>query len=237
MAAEDAVRQALNTMATAIGRRWGTWLAIGFGWVAIYYAGLLAALVVQFGEWPNYMTAFDWPANIARIFRSTPSITDAIAIAREEWLVEIGYLNMDFGNGISEWSLTLVPEKMLMMLVMGLILGTIWVLNAERSRACGVGESSAAMAGTGAGAGLVALTGATMTWVVCCASPSWIVGLTMLGMSVATADWLEPVGVWLNVAGFALLAATAFLMAARMQLSSEDARAPDFTTERTKLHA
>jgi hypothetical protein len=93
------------------------------------------------------------------------------------------------------------------------------------------------MAGTGAGAGLVALTGATMPWVVCCASPSWIVGLTMLGMSVATADWLEPVGVWLNVAGFALLAATAFLMAARMQLSSEDARAPDFTTERTKLHA
>jgi hypothetical protein len=144
---------------------------------------------------------------------------------------------MDFGNGISEWSLTLVPEKMLMMLVMGLILGTIWVLNAERSRACGVGESSAAMAGAGAGAGLVALTGATMTWVVCCASPSWIVGLTMLGMSVATADWLEPVGVWLNVAGFALLAATAFLMAARMQLSSEDVRAPDFTTERTKLHA
>ena len=231
------MRRILSNMATAIGRRWGTWLAIGFGWVVLYYAGLLAALVIQFGDWPNYMTVFDWPANIARIFRSTPSLSDAIAISREEWLVEIGYLNTDFGNGISEWSLTLVPEKMLMMLAMGLIVGTIWVLHAERSRACGFGEGTATMASAGAGAGLVALTGATMTWVVCCASPSWIVGLTMLGLSVATADWLEPVGIWLNAAGFILLAATALVIAGRIQLSDPVSRASAYSTERTKLHA
>jgi hypothetical protein len=216
MAGERAMKQALVNSIKAIGERWGIWLAISIGWVVIYYAGLLLALVFQFGNWPNYITFFDWPGNIARIFRSTPSLSDAIWIAREEWLVEIGYLNTDYGAGISEWSLTLVPEKMLMMLIMGMLLGTIWALNAARTRGCSLGEGSASMTATGAGVGLVALTGATMTWVVCCAAPSWIVGLTMLGMSVAMADCLEPVGIWLNVSGFALLAITALLMASRL---------------------
>jgi hypothetical protein len=219
------MKHALQSSAGAIGKRWGVWLAISFGWVAIYYAGLLAALVIQFGNWPNYAEFFDWPANIARIFRSTPSLADAIWIAREEWLVEIGYLNTDFGMGISEWSLTLVPEKMLMMLIMGMLLGAIWALNAERTRACSLGEGGASLTAAGTGAGLVALTGATMTWVVCCASPSWIVGLTMLGMSVAMADWLEPVGLWLNIAGFALLGATAFMMASRLHGANDTAPA------------
>lgn len=222
------MRRVLINCASAIGARWAVWLAISLGWVVIYYAGLLLALVVQFGDWPNYVTYFDWPENVARIFRSTPSLTDAISIARDEWLVEIGYLNMDFGMGISEWSLTLVPEKMLMMLMMGMLLATIWALNAARTRACGLGEGSASLTVTGAGAGLVALTGATMTWVVCCATPSWIVGLTMLGMSVAMADWLEPVGIWLNVLGFALLAATTLIMASRLNITHE--RAPGRTT-------
>jgi len=210
------MRQMLANAGQAIRARWGVWLAITAGWFALYYAGLLGALVYQFGDWPNYVTYYDWPGNIVRIFNSTPSMTDAIGIAREEWLVEIGYMNMNFGNGIAEWSLTLVPEKMLMILAMGMILATIWALNAARTRSCAISEGGAAAATTGVGAGLVALTGATMTWVVCCATPSWIVGLTMLGMTVATANWLEPVGTWLNIAGFALLGATAAIMAYRL---------------------
>ena len=225
------MRRALINCANAIGARWAGWLAISFGWVVIYYSGLLLALVVQFGNWPNYVTYFDWPGNVVHIFRSTPSPTDAIAIAREEWLIEIGYLNTDFGMGISEWSLTLVPEKMLMMLMMGMLLATIWALNSARTSSCSIGEGSASLTATGAGAGLVALTGATMTWVVCCATPSWIVGLTMLGVSVAMADWLEPVGIWLNVLGFALLGATAFLMASRLDISDESAPGRANTTQ------
>ncbi len=215
----------LGNMARAIRARRGAWLALSFGLAAVYYAGLMAALIVQFGEWPNYVNVFDWPGNVAHIFSSTPSLTDAVAIAREEWVAEIGYLNTAFGNGISEWSLTLVPEKMLMILAMSMIVATIWALHAARPRACGLAESGSAIASAGAGAGLVALTGATMTWVVCCAYPSWIVGLTMLGVSVAMANWLEPVGVWLNVAGFALLLAAAYLMA--MRASETDAAARD----------
>ena len=210
------MKRVLINCATAIRSRWALWLAISIGWSVIYYSGLLLALVIQFGNVPNYVTWFDWPANVARIFHSTPSLTDAIAIAREEWLVEAGYLNTNFGVGISEWSLTLVPEKMLMMLIMGILLATIWVLNAARIHSCSLAEGSASLTATGAGAGLVALTGATMTWVVCCASPSWIVGLTMLGMSVAMADWLEPAGIWLNALGFMLLGATVYIMASRL---------------------
>jgi hypothetical protein len=216
MAKAGAMNGIARTIGGAIRQRPAAWLAISFGWPVLYYAGLLAALVLQFDNWPNYATVHDWPANVARIFSSTPSLGDSVRIAREEWLLETGYLNTDFGLGISEWSLTLVPEKMLMMLAMGMILATIWALNAARARSCSLGEAGTAAATTGVGAGLVALTGATMTWVVCCASPSWIVGLTMLGLSVATADWLEPVGFWLNIAGFALLAATALVMAHRI---------------------
>ncbi|MBX2806191.1 MAG: hypothetical protein KTR19_09480 [Hyphomicrobiales bacterium] len=215
------MRRTLINCTGAIAARWGVWLGISLGWLVVYYSGLLVALVVQFGDWPNYVTYFNWPENVAHIFRSTPSLTDAIAISREEWLVEIGYLNTDFGMGISEWSLTLVPEKMLMMLIMGMLLATIWALNAARTRVCSFSEGGTTVTAAGAGAGFVALTGATMTWVVCCATPSWIVGLTMLGMSVAMADWLEPVGIWLNVMGFALLATTAFIMAARLNFPDQ----------------
>lgn len=219
------MKSAFLTIGRAIRARPVTWAAISLIWVAVYYAGLLAALVIQFGDWPNYATFFDWPGNIARIFASTPSISDAVQIAGEEWLFEIGYLNTDYGMGISEWSLTLVPAKMLMILGMGMIVATIWVLNAARTKSCSVHEGGTALAATGTGAGLVALTGATMTWVVCCATPSWIVGLTMLGMSVATANWLEPAGVWLNIAGFAMLTITALIMARR--IGSDVRRAAD----------
>jgi hypothetical protein len=181
--------------------------------------------VIEFGDWPNYVTAFDWPGNIARIFASTPSVSDAIEIARQEWLFEIGYLNMAFGHGISEWSLTLIPEKMLVILAMGMILATLWAVSAFRPAACSVGERAGRAAATGLGAGFVALTGATLSWVVCCAYPSWIVGLTMLGLSVATANWLEPLGLWINLAGFSLLTATLLVTARRMDTELAEARA------------
>ncbi len=207
---------AFATIGSAVRTRLLAWLAISFGCVAVYYAGLLASLSYQFGNWPNYATLYDWPANIARIFASTPSLADALDIARDEWLFEVGYMNMDYGHGISEWSLTLLPAKMLIILAMGMLVATVWALGTACTGACSLAERGTAVATTSLGVGLVGLTGATITWVVCCATPSWIVGLTMLGLSVATANWLEPFGVWLKFGGLSLLGATAFVMAYRM---------------------
>jgi len=201
------MRPALAATLGAIRPRFGRWLAIALATVAVYYAGLLAALVVRFENWPNYAVPYDWPGNVARIFRSTPSLADSLGIAQNEWLLEIGYMNMSFGRGISEWSLTLLPMKMAAILLLGALLATVWALAAERRRACAVRPDGGTIAASGLGAGLVGLTGATMTWVVCCSTPTWIVGLAMLGMGVATANWLEPAGTWLGIAGFALLGA------------------------------
>jgi hypothetical protein len=199
---------------SAIRARPGRWLAVTFGITALYYAALLGGLVLRFGHLPNYATAYDWPGNIARIFASTPSWSDAIAISRDEWLLEVGYMNTMFGHGISEWSMTLIPPKMAVIALLGALVATISVLMAERSPACAtVGRRGILAAGSGAGAALIGVTGATASWVVCCATPSWIVGLAMLGLSLSTANWLEPLGPWLSFAGFALLSAIVLLLA------------------------
>jgi hypothetical protein len=49
------------------------------------------------------------------------------------------------------------------------------------------------------------LANATLFWVVCCATPTWVVALAMLGVSVSVAFVLEPLGPLLTAAGLALL--------------------------------
>jgi hypothetical protein len=197
---------ALAAIPGSIRPRLGRWLLIAVGTMAVYYAGLLTALIVRFENWPNYTVGYDWPGNIARIVRSTPSLADIVMIAQGEWLLEVGYMNMSFGRGISEWSLTLVPAKMAAILLLGALIATVWALNAERRRTRDVRADGAAIAASGLGVSCIALTGATMTWVVCCATPSWIVGLAMLGLGVATANAIEPAGPYIAATGFALLA-------------------------------
>jgi hypothetical protein len=200
------VTRALATIPAAIRPRLGRWLLIAIGTMAVYYAALLAVLIVRFENWPNYMVGYDWPGNITRIVRSTPSLADIVMIAQGEWLLEVGYMNMSFGRGISEWSLTLVPAKMAAILLLGALIATVWALDAERRRSCDVRADGAAIAASSLGISCIALTGATMTWVVCCATPSWIVGLAMLGLGVATANAIEPAGPYIGATGFALLA-------------------------------
>lgn len=196
----------------ALSNRFWTWLAISVGMVVVYYTALLLSMVFRFGNWPNYATFYNWPGNVVRIIESTPSLSDTISIIREEWLFEVGYMNMSFGHGISEWSLNLIPAKMLIIWALGILLATIWALNLERRRSCARSNTGFSVVAGGLGSGLVALTGATMSWVVCCATPSWIVGLAMLGVGVATANWLEPIGPWLSAAGFVLLTGTVFVL-------------------------
>jgi hypothetical protein len=59
----------------------------------------------------------------------------------------------------------------------------------------------------------VALTSITMSWVVCCATPTWVVGLAIMGLGVSTSLWLEPLGTWLSYAGFAALLVGVFVAA------------------------
>ncbi|MEM7747321.1 MAG: hypothetical protein AAF346_03655 [Pseudomonadota bacterium] len=192
----------------AIREHLNVWLWITFGFAMLYYSVLMITMIVRFGNWPNYVTGYDWFGNVARIIQSTPSYVDMLPIIRDEWLLEIGYMNMSFGHGISEWSLNLIPAKMLLIIFLGSLIATVWALAQTQRQVCTRSELGVTAAGSSAGATLVALTGATMSWVVCCATPSWIVGLAMMGMGVATANWLEPAGTWVGAAGFAFLAAT-----------------------------
>ena len=198
----------LRIVCDAIRDRLSAWLWITFGFTALYYVVLMITMIARFGNWPNYVTGYDWFGNVARIIKSTPSYIDMLPIIRDEWLLEIGYMNMSFGHGISEWSLNLIPAKMVLTLVLGALIATVWVLAQAQRQVCTRRELGVTAAGSGAGATLVALTGATMSWVVCCATPSWIVGLAMMGMGVATANWLEPAGTWVGAAGFIFLGIT-----------------------------
>ncbi len=195
--------------------------------MAIYYLLLMGSLVLRFGHMPNYVTPYNWIKNVWVITQSTPSLSDMVPIILEEWLLEIGYMNYNFGNGISEWSLNLMPAKMLIVLLVGFLIALNIALLQKQSRSCSKGAYRSALATTGVGGLLVGLTNATMTWVVCCATPSWVVGLAMLGLGVSTSLWLEPLGLWLAWSGFIFLALTAVFLSRKLILPSR----PTYTKE------
>ncbi|MGX1500135.1 hypothetical protein ACSSV1_005200 [Labrenzia sp. MBR-25] len=202
----------LMTAGRAVRSRLDLWLMLSVGLAAGYYALLMAALIVRFGTLPNYITFYNWPASVWKIFRSTPSFSDVPPIVAQEYLIEIGYMNYDFGHGISEWALNILPYKVFQVLVLTALLAANIVLLRSR-RNCSTGKRLKMGAASGLGAGFVALTSATMSWVVCCATPSWIVGLSMLGLSVSASFWIEPVGPYLSAAGYLILAVTMLVIA------------------------
>lgn len=179
------------------------WLAIGLGFVVCYYAGLLLFTMLRFGEIPNYVTFHDVPGNYRLILDGTPALSDAFPILIEEPWFETGYKNPHY-YGVATWSYMLIPPKMLLVFLTGALLATVAVLAARsRETACPTSPACAYTA-AGVGSALVGLTSATLTWVVCCAAPSWVVALAMLGMSVSLALWLEPLGAMLTLLGLLL---------------------------------
>ncbi|MEM8743173.1 MAG: hypothetical protein AAGF14_00910 [Pseudomonadota bacterium] len=202
-----------GTIRQAVSERFRLWLGITVGFVIVYYVGMMIGLIVRFGSFPNYVEFYDWFGNVDRIIRSTPAVQDMLPIILEEWLVEIGYMNTDFGMGISEWSLTIIPPKIILSLVLGALMATALVLLMRR-RACSATTLNSAGGAAGIGSALVALSNLTMSWVVCCATPSWVVGLAMMGLGVSTSLALEPYGFWLNAGGFLLLGGSVIWIAA-----------------------
>lgn len=194
-----------NLLAKAIKQRWNILLLTSFGFLILYYVGLLLVTMFRFGEIPNYYEFYDVIATYRLIFEGTPSFQDAVPILLAEPLFEAGYKNPDY-YGIATWSFMLIPPKMLLVFVMGILLGIFAVLvSYSRRVACPVKTDKRLYAAAGMGSALISLTSATLTWVVCCATPSWVVALAMLGMSSSLALWIEPLGSFLSVGGLVLM--------------------------------
>ena len=212
----------LKGLSESIRERQLIWWGTLIGFVVTYYAGLLLTMLVRFGNIPNYITFYDWPENVWTILTSTPSLLDAIEIISEEWLVEIGYMNYDFGKGISEWAMNIVPHKLfLILIVASLIASVVVLLMPPKKRTCPVAPKGKAVAAASGGATLVGLSSATLSWVVCCATPTWVVSLAMMGMSASLALWLEPVGDLITISGFSLLFFSVWFLARRRTLEAQ----------------
>ena len=207
------------------------WLVVAVAFFTAFQLLQLALLIIRFHAFPNYLVVHDWPANIARIVRMTPSVRDMIPIMFDEWLVEVGSINYSFGRGIAEWSFVLIPGKAVIVLGIAPLVATNLVLLRAAWKTCGVFAwlSSAAATGVGALVGGAAVT--TITWVVCCAAPTWVVGLAVMGVGVTTALALQPFGGLLLLLGLSMLVTSAILLLRQLSgRRSRDATVPMMLT-------
>ena len=211
----------MGTLRDEVKSGWKRMLLHGLIFALVFQVVMMIALIVRFQALPNYVTGYNWIGNVVWIVKSTPAWSDMLPIIWEEWLIEIGRMNYDFGTGISEWSLNVVPSRLLVLFSLGALVSLC--LSLVRSSACEAGAGTTLRATTGAGALLVAMTNATMSWVVCCATPSWVVGLAMLGLGVSTSLALETMGPILTFAGFGTLVALVFFLAWRKSRSRPEA--------------
>ncbi|MGH8865839.1 MAG: hypothetical protein ACREVZ_14540, partial [Burkholderiales bacterium] len=193
----------LDVMRHTIARQRARWLAISVGFAVLYYVGLLALTMLRFGEIPNYVVFHDVLGAYKLIFDGTPALSDALAILVNEPWFETGYKN-PYYYGIATWSYMLIPPKMLLVFLTGTLIATVAVLATKSKDFACPTSPTRAYAAAGMATALVGLTSATLTWVVCCATPSWVVPLAMLGMGVSLALWIEPAGMILTLLGLAL---------------------------------
>ena len=197
--------------------RWRvTILAFAIGFPIAFYLLLLGVLVVKYGHMPNYVTRHDWIGNVLRIMHGTPSVTDMIPIILNEWLLEIGYMDYQYGHGVAEWSLSIIPHKLAIMSLAGALIGLNVALVCERqaqtlsqecTRACRSGFL------TSLGALCTGMTSATVFSVACCAAPSWAGSLTILGVETSLAFSLEPFGPIASLLGVIVLIISALWLA------------------------
>lgn len=204
---ESAVRLGL----AAMRRQRRLVLAFAIGFPVGFYLFLLALMALRFGNLPNYVTPYDWIGNVYRIFTSTGSVADMVRIARDEWLLEIGFMNYDYGLGVSEWSLLIIPHALIYMMFVGALVGLNFALIADQPA---LSWQAAARCGllTSLGALCASLIGITLFWVVCHSSPSWVVSLAILGVEISTSLALEPVGPIISGLGLAMLLLSAWLI-------------------------
>jgi hypothetical protein len=182
-----------------------------------FYLLLLAMLVVRYGDLPNYITSYNWPANIWRIVESTGSLADIVVIAADEWLIEIGVMNYDYGNGIADWSLSVLPHKLVILMLAGALIGLNVAVLLDLTA-----PATPGLQALQAGAGLLAsfgalgasVTNATVFSVVHCATPSWVGSFAVLGLDQYDLFPIEPYGPLICTAGLVALIVSAMLIVA-----------------------
>lgn len=198
-------------MLQAIRQQWMLWLFMVLLFPVLYYGGLLLVTIIRFHEVPNYVEVYNIIQVYQQIFEGTPSMKDALTILIDEAWIEMGYKNPDY-YGIATWSYMLIPPKMLLVAAMSVLVATFITLRVySRKQSCPLENPGRLYAAAGVGSGLVGLGSATLTWVVCCATPSWVVGLSMLGLSSSLALALQPFGKIINTMGMALVLWIIFL--------------------------
>lgn len=202
----------IQYLLSIINNHWLLWVVSVLGLCIAYYLFMLLALIIKFQAIPNYISVFDWIDNVSWILVSTPSLKDAMLIISEEWWIEIGFMNFDFGLGISEWSLFISPWKILGVLGFSALIVTYFIVMRFRSQACSLAVNFTSKITSGLGGIFFGITSLTMSWVVCCATPTWVVGLAIMGLGVSTSLSIEPVGFWLNALGFILMIIALFMV-------------------------
>lgn len=182
--------------------------------IAVQLAQLLL-LCIRFGALPNYATLYDWPGNLVLIVWSVPSLRDILSIASDEWLLEIGHKAVIYGLSVTDWRLAILPAKLLVLLLVGALAATNWILLRDAtSRACTVRRAVAGSL-TASGTLCVSVSAVTISWIACCGVPSWVTGLSILGLDYSAALLLKPYGAVVAVAGCALLASGTLVLAYR----------------------
>lgn len=200
----------LQPLVSTLGNRWRVVLFWGLIFAVCAQCLQLALLILRFGDLPNYAINYDWLSHVFLIIRSTPAVVDMFPIIFEEWWIEIGFMNYDYGNGISEWSLNVIPSRLVMLAFMGGMITLLVLL--KRGASCSTPTATTATTAAGLGTVLMCMTSAAMSWVVCCATPSWVVGLAMLGLGVSTSLALEDLGPMLFGSGLLLLSSSLVLI-------------------------
>lgn len=218
-----------QSLLTALARQRGLLLAFAVGFPIAFYLVLLGLLAVRFGHLPNYVVGFNWPKNVMHIVASTGSIADMVPIVLNEWVLEIGYMNYDYGRGVSEWSLAIIPHKVAIVALIGVLIGFNFILLCEQEQLGTMMRQSLQSIRTGLmtalGALCASLSCITLYWVVCHSGPTWVVSLAILGIDVSTAYALEPIGPAVSLFGVALLGASILLIVRDGKIAGSSAKA------------
>jgi len=191
------------TILHLIREHWVRWLLTAVVLTVGFELLLIGTLMIRFEAVPNYLTNYDLFGNYQLIISGTPDLHDTLQLLAAEPWMEIGYKAPDY-YGIAEWSLMLMPAKLLNIFVVSLLLSTSHLLmSAAKKLPCPTTARRYAFGVSGFGSALLYLTNVTATWVVCCATPTWVVMFTMLGLSSSVALSIQPFGI--AVGGIAMV--------------------------------
>jgi hypothetical protein len=206
----------LSAVPLALRRQRTLFLAVTLAFPFVFNLLLLGAMVLRFGNLPNYVAVEDWFGNVAGIVAGTRSVADMLPIILDEWVIEIGYMNYAFGLGVSEWSLLVMPHKFLMVVMIGALIGVNVALVADQEASGSLWLQTLRSVRSGlvmsVGALAAGLASITLFWIVCHSGPSWVVSLAVLGLDIPTALRLDPMGPALYTAGLTTLTLSTILI-------------------------